>query len=358
MDEVEHWIVDGNGDGYPDDVSVRFVVDAGYSPDRDFWAALLDLSARVGLETHALPLPLVVLDTSAVPDAVEPVVFRRREDIPAIATDTFTSQTPPRVVATAPSSCLTRLFTLDGALTDHDGDLLPDASRITFDLPESLPAPLGVALANLAARIGLESGGITFPLVREGGAPFVVRVGEGSAKLRAVEGGWHAEGAADDLARLVERVAAIWPHIGAPQTAGAASALATLRRWLAGDGPEPNEPGEVVYERDWTDVWEADALVEHVSDILADLTPEGGADPGGAAGVYDRVIVFACEPPEQRQQIAARLRELVAASALSGPRDYRPLLVQVRSVVVAAGGDPRSRGSASLTDTRRCGSTR
>ena len=29
MDNLDRWVVDGNGDGYPDDITVRFVVDAG-----------------------------------------------------------------------------------------------------------------------------------------------------------------------------------------------------------------------------------------------------------------------------------------------------------------------------------------
>jgi hypothetical protein len=316
MENLDRWVVDGNGDGYPDDITVRFVVDAGDDLVRDFWAALLDLSARIGLETHALPLPLIVSGPATVADGVEAVVLRTTHDIPAIATDALHRMTSPDISTTSPSTCLTRLFTFDGALEDRDGDQLPDASRIAFDLPESLPVPLGIALANFAARIGLESGGVTFPLVRNGGVPFVVRPGDGPASLTAAEGGWRAEGNAGDLARLIETVAATWPHMGAPETAGATSALATLRRWLAGDGPEPNESGEVVFERDWTAVWEGDALVAHFSDVLAGLTPEG--DGTVSPDAQDSVFVFACEPSEQRRQLAARLRDIVAASAFPG----------------------------------------
>lgn len=318
MDVVDGWTIDRNGDGYPDDVAVRIVVTAGGDMERGFWAALLDLAARIGLETHALPLPLVVGDVAAVPDDAGTVVLRSRDDIPTIAGDAF--QPGPDVPDNAhpPSACLTRLFTFDGALEDRDGDQLPDASRIAFDLPESLPVPLGVALANLAARVGLESGGVTFPLVRSGGAPFVVRLADGPATLRAVDGGWRAEGDADELARLIERVAAIWPHITAPETGGAAAALATLRRWLAGDGPEPNEPGDVVYERDWKGVWEGDALASHVAEMLESLSSAADPDNVDPDATRDALLVFACEPPEQRQQIATTMRELVAASPFPG----------------------------------------
>lgn len=312
------WLVDANGDGYPDDAAIRLVVDVEAAPERGFWAALLDLAAQIGLETHALPFPLVVTPAAAIPDDVTPVVLRERGDFPERAVDADQSFDTESSKAQPPSLCLTRLFTLDGALDDRDGDQLSDATRIAFDLPESLSAALGVALANFAARIGLESGGVTFPLVRDGGAPFVVRPGGGPATVRAVDGGWRAEGNDEELAVLIERIAAHWPHIVAPETGGAASTLAKLRRWLAGDGPEPNEAGEVVFEREWTAIREGDTLVEHVKDVLESLTREGGAEPVEFADVHDRVIVFACEPPAQREQIAERIRDVVAASAFPG----------------------------------------
>ena len=318
MDELKRWVIDGNGDGYPDDVAVRFVVDVGDSTDRDFWVALIDMAAGIGLETHALPFPLVLSEIANVPDRAEPVILRNRSDVPMLPVDSFQTGPASPTSTEPPSDCLTRLFMLDGALEDRDGDYLPDASRIAFDLPEPLPVALGIALANLAARIGLESGGVSFPLVRDAGVPFIVRPNDGPATLRAVNGGWHAEGTPDDLARLIERVAATWPHIDAPESGGAASALATLHRWLAGDGPEPNEVGEVIFERDWTAVWEGDTLVEHVRDMLLELTPDSDVEPIGSSDVHDSVIVFACEPFDQRQQIASRLRELVAASAYPG----------------------------------------
>jgi hypothetical protein len=92
MDALEHWIVDRNGDGYPDDVSVRLVVAAGSDAEPAFWARLLDLAAQIGLETHALPFPLVVDHASAVPDDAEAILLRKSEDIPAVSAASF----PPR----------------------------------------------------------------------------------------------------------------------------------------------------------------------------------------------------------------------------------------------------------------------
>ncbi|HEX5165062.1 MAG TPA: M14 family zinc carboxypeptidase, partial [Thermomicrobiales bacterium] len=315
---MTRWVVDRNGDGFPDDCAVRLVVDAGDQIERDVVSALLDLAARVGLETHALPFPLVVGDVAAVPAGVDSVVIHERGDIPAISGSDAQPGGSIPAVSDPPAGCLTHLFTLDGLLEDRDGDLLPDASRVAFDLPEALPAGLAVALANLAARIGLESGGLTFPLVRDQGASFVVRPGSGSAILRALDGGWLAEGDAGDLARLIERVAATWPHIDAPQTGGAGSALARLRRWLAGDGPEPNEPGEVIFERDWTADWEGDRLVSHVEEVLAQMADEVDSDYRDPDDLHEPLIVFACEPPEQRRQIKAAIEQVVAASPFTG----------------------------------------
>ena len=101
---------------------------------------------------------------------------------------------------------------------------------------------MAAALANVAARIGLESGGVSLPLVGEGGAHFSVRPGEGRAPERG-GGGWLAHGDADALAPLLERVASEWPHVNAPQTGGVGAALDWLRRALIGDGP--NRPCRV-----------------------------------------------------------------------------------------------------------------
>ncbi|MBX6341975.1 MAG: hypothetical protein IRY97_05910, partial [Thermomicrobiaceae bacterium] len=65
-------LADANGDGSPDDLRARIVLET--EPDADLWAALLDLAARLGLETAGLSLPLVVDDPG--PDAL-PIVVRR-----------------------------------------------------------------------------------------------------------------------------------------------------------------------------------------------------------------------------------------------------------------------------------------
>ncbi len=288
------WVVDRNGDGYADDVDARLVLALpGDIAGRGLCARLLDLAAQLGLGTHALTMPLVVPTGTARTDGRPDVTIASEDDVPILADQEPATREPARDPG-AMSGCLTDVFTTRGTLADTDGDLLTDATRLAFDLPDALPASLAAALANVAARIGLESGGITLSLVRDGGARFVVRPGDGPARLAATGDGWLAEGDPADLAQLLDRVAAGWPHVTAPECGGAGQALGRLRRWLAGDGPEPNDPGAVLWEREWAADWE----VERVAAAIAAL-------PDDALG--GRLMVFASEPPDVRRALAGRI---------------------------------------------------
>ncbi|HMM42223.1 MAG TPA: hypothetical protein PKA95_10005, partial [Thermomicrobiales bacterium] len=197
------WIVDRNGDGYADDVATRFVLNlAGGGASRDLCAGLINFAARLGLATHALTTPLVVAAGSATTGNRRDVPVASIDDLPALPALESSAGEPLGELG-EPSGCLTDLFTTQGALADTDGDLLPDATRLAFDLPDELPAALAAAVANLAARVGLESGGVTLPLVRDDGARFAVRPGEGPARLGATGQGWLAGGEPAELARLL-----------------------------------------------------------------------------------------------------------------------------------------------------------
>jgi hypothetical protein len=54
------WIADTNGDGLPDEVRLRIVLPASPSPDVAMAAA--ELAARLGHDTMAATLPIVVRD--------------------------------------------------------------------------------------------------------------------------------------------------------------------------------------------------------------------------------------------------------------------------------------------------------
>jgi hypothetical protein len=132
---------------------------------------------------------------------------------------------------------------------------------------------------------------------------FEVRPGDGPARIVTTALGWRAEGDAAGLAALLNRIAEQWPHVTAPECGGVAQSLAQLRRWLAGDGPEPNLPGAVVWEKEWDAAWEVERLLESFGIQSLDLL-----------GIVDRsqpmtVTAFVSEPPEQRQRLAAVLRQ-------------------------------------------------
>lgn len=300
--EVDKWLVDRNGDGFIDDIAVRFVLGHIGTIGHDLCARLIDLTAGLGLATHALPLPLVVADDSELlAGAYERVTISRAEDVPSLPRPE--SAVSGAAISSVPlSDCLSGLFSVQGALVDTDGDLLPDGTCIAFDLPVELPGPVAAAVANLAARIGLESGGVTFPLVRDTGAQFVVRPGPGPARVYWADNGWRAEGDATELARLLNQIAEYWPHITAPECGGVGQAVARLRRWMAGDGPEPNAPGETIWHRNWQDRWE----VERAIDAVASL------ELGSLHTLPDeplQVMVFVSEPPDQRRSLARELRQ-------------------------------------------------
>lgn len=296
--DAQKWIVDTNADGYPDEINRLLVLAApNGTVDRDLVAALVDVSAWLGVATQALTMPLVCAEGSQPDtDQRQRLTVARVSDLPTLSSSDVAPATQA-AAAEPPSACLTDLFTARGALLDRDGDLLPDASRISFDLPDSMPVDLAAAVANLAARVALESGGVTLPLVRDGGVRLSIRPDSGAARLAAVANGWVATGDPDALAELLLRIATDWPHITAPECGGVGQAVAVLRRWLAGDGPEPNEPGEILWEREWSADWEVDRLATEFQSL---------ADVDAAA---DILHVFVSEPPAIRRALAATLAD-------------------------------------------------
>lgn len=302
MSDFHAWLLDRNGDGFADDVNARFIVaPAGGSGELAFWGAVFDLAARVGLQTHALAFPLVApTDAGGERPAV---VFASIADVENCLSDaTVVVAAEPAAPGGPPSDCLLNFFTVDGALIDGDGDLLPDASRIGFDVPDVLPAPLGAALANIAARLGLESGGITTPLVRASGAVLRIEPGAGPALLETVPGGWRAAGGVEELADLLNEVAALWPHFGQPETGGARRPVQAVGRALAGLGLAPHKPGEIAWEMQWSSQWEVERLHE---------TFQRRVLPAIAFDEPVQVTAFASEPAAQRRALRSWLeREL------------------------------------------------
>lgn len=333
MTALSTWIVDRNNDGYPDDISARICLDLPESvADRAFWATLLDLTAVAGVQVSALPLPLVhpTLDAQ-LPEGADRIVIKAREDLLAYGAETL-NHSPRSLPDELANHCLTRFLTTEGALGDDDGDLVADSTRISFELPATMPADVGAALANLAARIGLESSGVTLPLVGSGGVRFIVRPDSTEPALTSTKHGWLATGKAAGLADLLNKVAAQWPHITAPETGGVSSALGWLRRTLTDEEPGQAADSELVWQLQWSARWEIDQLwTTFIDELLPQLGPS----------LPLKLTVLASEPLETRNQLVQRIRMELQQRGFAGIEiesicSFKSGLSWLREVVIPA----------------------
>src|SRR5690242_14431406 len=71
------FLLDRNGDGHPDDLAVRLVLPPEPAEiETPFWCALVDLAARLGLETGGLPDRIVLTATDPLPPDCVPLRIR------------------------------------------------------------------------------------------------------------------------------------------------------------------------------------------------------------------------------------------------------------------------------------------
>lgn len=185
-------LLDRNGDGFPDALGVRIAV-AG-TPSAEEWVELVHLAARLGLETGGLDFPLAMPEGAPLPpgaaplrfvpagqpedgEAAEGLVVRGAAGARALwraGLDGASEAAGPEVPASdapAPDTLdLADLYDLGGLLADDDGDEFPDRARVCFVVPEGLPRDAGCALLDVAARLGLETTGLRFPLAAPAGA--------------------------------------------------------------------------------------------------------------------------------------------------------------------------------------------
>lgn len=201
-------LADTNGDGYADDIALRFIVPG--TPTAWEWCALADLAAVLGLHVTGFSPPLVVdawdgptlvldpdddttlpagtghitldgttlivrggdvagraailraLSQASLPDAMEWQVTAVQYPAP----------TPQPVPADpGPPPMLDDLFMargdadrFPGLLIDADHDRLPDDTRSSFVVLEYISREVGRALVDAAARLGVETAGLTVPL--------------------------------------------------------------------------------------------------------------------------------------------------------------------------------------------------
>ncbi len=311
MAAFEQYLIDRNDDGFIDDAEARVLVTPGEGIDRrEFWSVLLDAAALLGLSAQALPLPLFVdapVDGVASVRVDDVAGARGLLDAPApevVATDT-TGHGSER------SGDLLDLFTISGVLDDRDGDLVPDATRIGIALPEDLPDAVGIALCNLAVRIGLESGGVTIPLVADRELMLAVDVGDHAPRLAATDGGWRVAGESAGVAALIEGVAREWPHFGHPQTAGARAGLDLLARTLIGDGPPDLARQPVRWELEWTDEPEIARLQHAIHEQVFRRL---------ATGSELELVAFTCESAPLRRELERSLVEEARQLGVPEPR--------------------------------------
>ena len=259
---LDELLRDGNDDGYPDDIRARIVLDG--TPEPELWAAILDLAARLGLETSGFTPPLI---TPAPTPAQLPIVVRNGDaQAPVRLASGWQGQGREAIVAAGPNAVeqlarlgqeaatpgeapsqppatldLRDLFETNGLLVDG-GDGLPLGTRLTIVIPPGLPVFVGRALADFVARLGVESGGVTFPVATTGeppawAIPLRLNLRPGAeTELRVVSGpALELAGDPEQAAYLIDTLARDWPRL--PGLPAASEAVDWLRRSLAGWTP-------------------------------------------------------------------------------------------------------------------------
>ncbi|MGA7670827.1 MAG: hypothetical protein WBW04_10435, partial [Nitrolancea sp.] len=259
------FLIDSNADSHPDDIRARIVLEE--EPDTDMWCALFDLAARFGLETSGFTPPLIVDDPG--PNHVPIVVRRGRSIRPHLERDGWKGR--PAVILEGPDAIrdltlrgdaalernhasvpdssifdLARLFETDGLLTDHDGNEIPDGTRLCIMVPDDLPRAVGIGLFHFVVRLAIESSGIDLPVAtassrpRPGRIPLRLHLQNGYlARLTTVDHPTNPSlelfGDANDAAVLLERLTLTWPLPPSDDCDASASEIQDWLRWsLAG----------------------------------------------------------------------------------------------------------------------------
>ncbi len=312
MSLISDYLVDNNGDGFIDDSTARILTTPEPEQNaQEYWARLIDAAARIGLNAQALPLPLFL----ATPTNDEsPVVhIRNSSDVAELSPvdEAPSSSTEDATVNQERSGDLLDLFSPSGLLLDRDGDLLPDATSFGLVLPDQISDALGAALCNLAVRIGLESGGITLPLVSDSKPALRVTLSDSPATMTRVDDGWLIEGDPDSMATLINAISQDWPTFGSPETGGARSGVERLATLLVADDGQMEPELPLKWELQWSAQPEVDRLTET---ITRRLIPRLQADTEVA------LTIFACEPLTKRRRLEDQVRSQIEALGVRSPR--------------------------------------
>ncbi len=263
------FLIDTNGDSLPDSIRACIVLED--EPDAEMWSALLDLAARLGVETSGFTPPL--FNDNPALDRLPIVVRRGRSIRPHLVADGWHDR--PAVILEGVDSIrdltlrgrcvesnsakssqqpetldLARLFERDGLLIDTDDNQIPDGSRLCVMVPEDLPRCVGMALAHFVVRLGIESSGVDLPIATTAAQPFtgsiplIMRFDNSAAATLAVttvanRPALELVGDSNAVAALLDRLAFNWPAPPASTTRMDAPEIANWLRWsLAAWTPE------------------------------------------------------------------------------------------------------------------------
>jgi len=339
-------LADTNGDSYADDIALRLVVPG--APTAWEWCALADLAAVLGLHVTGFSPPLVVDrwdgptllldpdDDATLPagtgrvsldgatltvrggDAAGRAVMLRalsQASLPdATEWHVIAAQYPeptPQPIPTSPGPApvLDDLFMArgkperaPGLFVDTDSDRLPDDTRCCLVVSENISRKTGSALVDVAARLGVETAGLTVPLCApvDLGAAVPVFIGD------AVPDGVH--GTRPFLHPLDDgRTAIVITAETDEETAAMLRALATemLIREAFPTFAEPQPAKETIWSWEREGRSERDTLMETARRLLS-LQSEGTP--------YD-VLVQISEPAEQRAAIHDELVAMLPAGS-------------------------------------------
>jgi hypothetical protein len=332
-------LADTNDDGYADGIALRFIVPG--APTAWEWCALADLAAVLDLHVTGFSPPLVVdawdgptlLLDPADDDALQPGVGRvtlnantltvrggdaagRASMLRALAQGSppqatewqvtaaqYPAPTPQPIPADpGPPPTLEDLFMTHGdpdrspgLLTDRDGDRLPDDTRCSLVLPENISHETGRVLVDFAARIGIETTGLTVPLcapVDLGAAVPVFIGGAAPTEMRSDRPSLH---------RLADgRTALIIAGEADVQTAAMLRSLATAQSIGTGSPPfaEPQPATETIWSWQWQGKTEREILLAELDEHLFPLPNDAPCD----------VLIQISEDTEQRATIRDELR--------------------------------------------------
>ncbi len=325
LPDLSSLLVDRNRDGFPDDIVGSLVVPDGLNTET--WTAVINLAARLGLSSSGFTPPLV----ASRPPIDRVSITVRNGDAERLNALTLNSPEPEHrhpgdssIGEQRTSVDLADTWSIRGFLTDRDGDQAADDAAIHIIVPDDLPDDVGAALADFAARIGIECAGMRFPVagnkVPAGRIPFRIELTDDpEARIESsADGSVRLTGTTESTAGLLRHLARLASGF-LPDTPGT-RALDWLRRSVAGWTPEgraaylhasltgsdpdrvlildqhpesqellgrvtrdtapgtrvdlPSPRETVVFDHQWTAEWEVDRLMRTLEeDVLPRLDP-------------------------------------------------------------------------------------